>query len=93
MAGALRVRYRPTGPVSIVVDNLGMRASGLGGILSPVVVIVGIALSIVVWAVSAVVLDRWIQRRQRRSLLERLQPYQPRSVADEAQRWLEEQQN
>jgi hypothetical protein len=46
-----------------------------------VVVVTGIVLSIVVWAVSALVLDRWIQRRQRRSLLERLHHCQPKSVA------------
>jgi hypothetical protein len=56
------------------------------------IVISGIALSIVVWAVSAVVMDRWVRRRQRRSLLKTLPPYQTRSVADEAQIWLEERQ-
>jgi hypothetical protein len=74
-------------------ETWGCEHRTVGGIVSPVVVIVGIALSILVWAVSALVMDKWIRRRQRQSLLERLQPYQPRSVADEAQRWLEEQQN
>jgi hypothetical protein len=58
----------------------------LGGILSPVAVIGGTALFILVSSVSTFVIDRWMTRRQRPTLLERLQPYQPPSVADEAQR-------
>jgi hypothetical protein len=57
-----------------------------------VVVIAGIALSLVVWAVSAVVIDKWITRRQSPSLLERRKRYHRGSVAEEAHRWLEEQQ-
>jgi hypothetical protein len=56
-----------------------------------VVVIAGIALSLVVWAVSALVIDKWISREQRPRLLERLKPYNGGSVADEAQRWLQKQ--
>jgi hypothetical protein len=56
-----------------------------------VVVIVGVALSLVVWAVSAVVIDKWIRRRQRPSPLERAQPYQPAGLGDQAENWLREQ--
>jgi hypothetical protein len=70
-----------------------MRASALRGILSHVVVIGGIALSVVVAGVASMVMDAWLNRRRpRQSLLERLEPRQPTSVADEAQRWLDEQQ-
>jgi hypothetical protein len=56
-----------------------------------VAVIGGIALYVVVCSVSTLVIDRWIRRPRRPDLLERLQPYQPTSVADEARRWLEDQ--
>jgi hypothetical protein len=69
-----------------------MRASDSRWHPVAVVIIAGISLSLVVWIVSTLVIERWIARRQRPSLLERLQPCQPLSVADEAQRWLEEQQ-
>jgi hypothetical protein len=54
-------------------------------------VIGGVALFIVVSSVSTLAIDRWIRRRQRMTFLERLKPYRRISVADEAQRWLEEQ--
>jgi peptidoglycan/LPS O-acetylase OafA/YrhL len=68
-----------------------MRASAFDGILWPVAVIAGIALFVVVASVSTLVIDQWIRRPRRSHLLERLQAYHPTSVADEAQRWLEEQ--
>jgi hypothetical protein len=55
-----------------------------------VAVIVVVALYLVVWAAFALSMDRWISGRPRPSLLERLQPYQPTSVAEEAQRWLDQ---
>jgi hypothetical protein len=36
-------------------------------------------------------LDAWWRRWDRPDLAERLMPYQPGSVADEAQRWLDRQ--
>jgi peptidoglycan/LPS O-acetylase OafA/YrhL len=58
-----------------------------------VVVIAGIVLSVVVAGVFTRVIEAWHSRRRpRKSLLEHLQPYQPTSVADEAQRWLDQQQ-
>jgi hypothetical protein len=41
---------------------------------------------------GAVVIGRQRGRLLRRSLLERLDPYQRRSIANQAQRWLKEQQ-
>jgi hypothetical protein len=61
-------------------------------ILLLVIVIGGIALFVVVCSVSTLVIDRWTRCRQRPNLLERLHPYQPTSVADEAQRWLQAEQ-
>ncbi|HUJ67832.1 MAG TPA: hypothetical protein VLX59_19970 [Acidimicrobiales bacterium] len=57
------------------------------------VVIAGIALFVIVWGVSAIVIGGWIRHPQRRSLLERLKPYNRVSVADEAQTWREYQQS
>jgi hypothetical protein len=54
-------------------------------------VIGGVALFIVVSSVSTLAIDRWIRRRQRMTLLGRLKPCRRLSVADETQRWLEEQ--
>ncbi len=71
------------------VQHRGCEHPAFRGILLPVVVISGVALALVVWWVSALVIDRWIRRRQRPSLLDRLQHYQRTSVAEEAQRWLE----
>jgi hypothetical protein len=54
-------------------------------------VIGGVVLFIVVSSVSTLVIDSWIRRRQRMTLLERLKPYRRLSVPDDTQRWLEEQ--
>jgi hypothetical protein len=60
--------------------------------MSTVAVIGGIALSVVVAGVSTLVMEAWHDRRRpRQSLLEQMQPHQLPSVADEAQRWLDEQ--
>jgi hypothetical protein len=59
--------------------------------LSSVTVLGGLALFVVVWGIPALVIDRRISRRQRLSLLERLQSGHPVRAADEAQRWLDEQ--
>jgi peptidoglycan/LPS O-acetylase OafA/YrhL len=62
-------------------------------ILFAVAVIGGIALFVLVSAISTLLIDRWLRRRHRMTLLERSRPYQPTSVADEAQRWLAERQS
>jgi hypothetical protein len=59
--------------------------------LSSVTVLGGLAMFVVVWGIPAVVIDRRISRRQRLSLLERLQPGHPVPAADEAKRWLDQQ--
>ena len=56
-----------------------------GVLLSPVVIAVGIAL----WAAGAFFIDAWRCRHPAADLLERLNRFQPPSVADEAQRWLQ----
>jgi hypothetical protein len=75
-------------------SSLGCEDRASSGILWPAVVIGGIVLSVVVAGISTLVAEAWLIRgRPRKSPLERLQPYPPTPVADEAQRWLEEQQN
>jgi hypothetical protein len=44
------------------------------------------------WLGTSILIDAFSRRRKRRSLLERLQPYQPKSLGDQAERWLREQQ-
>ena len=56
-----------------------------GVLLAPVVIAVGIAL----WAATSFVIDAWRCRHPAADLLERLNRFQPPSVADEAQRWLQ----
>ncbi len=56
-----------------------------GVLISPLVIAVGI----VVWAGAAFLLDAWHCRHPAADLLERLERFQPPSVADEAQRWLQ----
>ena len=46
-----------------------------------------IAAFLLLWAGSALILDRWLEWRRRPSLYERLAPYMP-TVADEAEDWL-----
>jgi hypothetical protein len=40
---------------------------------------------------TALLIDVSGRRRKQRSLLERLKPYQPKSISDQAERWLREQ--
>jgi hypothetical protein len=51
------------------------------------VIVAGIAVFLLTWAGSTLLLDAWVRRRRRPTLTERLLPYQP-SVADEAEWWL-----
>lgn len=46
-----------------------------------------VAAGLLVWAGAALIIDA-VTARRRPDLAERLRPYQPRSVSDEAQRWL-----
>ena len=46
-----------------------------------------VAAGLLVWVGAALIIDAFARRR-RPDLAERLRPYQPRSVSDEAQRWL-----
>ncbi len=49
--------------------------------------LIGVA-GLLLWAGTALLLDAWIRRQRRPTLAERLAPYQPRHVADEAEEWL-----
>ena len=48
-----------------------------------------IAVGVLTWASVAWVIDAWMRRDRRPDVAERLRPFGPASVADEAQRWLE----
>jgi hypothetical protein len=48
-----------------------------------------IVVGLLVWAGSTLLLDAW-WKRQPTNLVDRLMPYQSGSVADEAQRWLDQ---
>jgi hypothetical protein len=50
---------------------------------------VQVAVGVLTWAGSTLLLDAWWRRRQRPDLAERLLPFPCDSVADEAQRWLD----
>jgi hypothetical protein len=43
---------------------------------------------LLMWAGTTVLLDAWMRRQRRPTLAERLAPFQPRHVADEAEEWL-----
>jgi hypothetical protein len=43
------------------------------------------------WLGTTFLIDAIGRRRKRRRLLKRLQPYQPRAICDEAERWLQDQ--
>jgi hypothetical protein len=49
-----------------------------------------IVAGILIWAGSTLLFDAW-WKRQPTDLVDRLMPYQPGSVADEAQCWLDQQ--
>jgi hypothetical protein len=59
--------------------------------VSDVLVAALIVVGVLVWGGSTLLLDAWWRRWDRPDLAERLRPYGHRSVADEAQRWLESQ--
>jgi hypothetical protein len=42
-----------------------------------------------VWVGATLIFDGWLRRERRPDLAERLRPFQPSSVADEAQDWLD----
>jgi hypothetical protein len=46
---------------------------------------------LLVWAGVTLMIDGWVRRQRRRDLTERLWPFRPATVADEAQRWLNRQ--
>jgi hypothetical protein len=43
------------------------------------------------WTGSILLIDAFGRRRKRRTLLERLAPYQPRSIGDQAESWLRDE--
>jgi hypothetical protein len=49
-----------------------------------------VAVGLLTWAGATLLIDARWRRCRRPDLADRLLPYQPVSVADEAQRWLEE---
>jgi hypothetical protein len=48
-----------------------------------------LAVGLLTWAGATLLLDAWCRRWRGPDLADRLRPYQPVSVADEAQRWLD----
>jgi len=50
--------------------------------------VIVLVIGLLVWAGAALLIDAWHKRARRPDLTERLAPFQPRSVADEAQEWL-----
>ncbi len=55
------------------------------------VILAFIGIGFLVWAGSALLIDAWLRRSRRPTLAERLGPYQPTSVAEEAERWIRTQ--
>lgn len=45
-----------------------------------------------IWAGVTLIIDAWMRREGRPDLTERLRPFQPQSLADEAQEWLQRQE-
>jgi hypothetical protein len=50
-----------------------------------------IAVGLLVWAGTTLILDAWWLRPRRPDLAERQRPFQPASLADEARQWLDKQ--
>jgi hypothetical protein len=50
-----------------------------------------VAVGLLVWVGTTLLIDAAIRRHRRPSLTERLAPYQHDSLADEARRWLDQQ--
>jgi hypothetical protein len=55
------------------------------------VIVALVAVFVLVWTGASLLYDAWLRRRHCPSLLERLAPYQPRSVAGQVRRWLDSQ--
>jgi hypothetical protein len=47
-----------------------------------------IVAGLLMWAGTTMLIDAWMRRQRRPTLAERLAPYQPRHVSDEAEEWL-----
>jgi hypothetical protein len=50
-----------------------------------------IAVGLLVWAGTTLIVDGWQRRPKRPDLAERLRPFQPGSLADQARDWLDKQ--
>jgi hypothetical protein len=50
-----------------------------------------IVVGLLTWAGSTLLLDAWWRRQRRPGLTERLRPFQPVDLADEARQWLDQQ--
>ena len=48
-----------------------------------------VVVGLLVWIGSTLVIDAWLQHRRRLDLAERLRPFQPMAIGDEAERWLD----
>jgi hypothetical protein len=48
-----------------------------------------VAFGLLTWAGSTLLLDAWWRRGSRPDLAERLRPFQPADLADEARQWLD----
>ena len=55
-----------------------------------VAVVALVAVGLLTWAGATLLLDAWWRCWQRPDLAEMLRPFRPDSLADEAQRWLNE---
>jgi hypothetical protein len=58
--------------------------------VAAVAVVAVIAVGLLTWSGSMLLLDAWWRRRQPVDLVERPRPFQFDSVSDEAERWLDE---
>jgi hypothetical protein len=56
-----------------------------------VVIVAVIFVGLLVWAGTTLILDGWMRRPRRPDLAERLRPFQPVDLADEARDWLDNQ--
>ena len=55
------------------------------------VILAFVGVGFLVWVGSTLLGDAWLRRSRRATLAERLAPYQPISVAEDAERWLRTQ--
>ena len=56
-----------------------------------VTIVVILVAGLLVWIGATLIIDAWLGRPKRLGLAERLRPFQPRSVGDEAESWLNQQ--